>query len=74
LHQHTKPRDERRRRGTEKDAAARVEEGATVFFREPAQHHAPLHGHTIITTPPLCTAKHTAVNTLAETSSLPHGH
>jgi len=69
LHQHTKPRDERRRRGVEKDAATGVEEGTTVFFHEPAQHHASLHGHTVITTLPLSTAKHTAVSTLAETSS-----
>ena len=40
----------------EKDAAAGVEEGATVFFRELAQRHAPLHGRTVITTPPLRTA------------------
>ena len=40
----------------EKDAAAGVEEGATVFYRESAQHHAPLHGRTVITTPPLHTA------------------
>ena len=57
----------------EKDAATRVEEGTTVFFHEPAQHHASLHGHTVITTPPLRTAKHTTVSTLAETSPSPSG-
>ena len=57
----------------EKDTVARVEEGATVFFREPAQHYAPLHGRTVITTPPLRTAKHTTVSTLAETSPSPSG-
>jgi hypothetical protein len=57
----------------EKDAATGVEEAATIFFHEPVQHHAPLHGRTVNTTPPLYTTKHTAVSTLAETSPSPSG-
>jgi len=54
-HQHTKPRDERRRRGAEKDAAAAVE---ALPLPELEKEGAPplssreLHGHHYMAPPP----------------------